>query len=276
MGETADGLPPPSDLTAVEGRVVGCLIEKERATPQNYPLTLNSLRLACNQSTNRDPVVDYDDHEVEAALTSLRERGLTRIVYSTSNRAAKFRHVLDENLRVNDAEIAALCVLLLRGPQTLGEIKGRSERLHPFADLGEVEATLDALAARQTGPLVRRLERRPGQKDARYLQLLTASSAGTTHDTTEPAVASGYEQAWSSPPTTPTGFPDAHAGTVFTTTPPAETTGATTGARLDAASGPAATERAEATDELRREIDLLRTELDALRAEFEAFRSAFE
>src|SRR5690348_4569323 len=117
------------ELTAVQGRVIGCLIEKERATPQNYPLTLNALRLACNQSTNRDPVVDYDDHTIEAALGTLREQGITRIVYSTSNRAAKYRHVLDEVLKLEDDELAAICVLLLRGPQTLGEIKQRTERL---------------------------------------------------------------------------------------------------------------------------------------------------
>jgi uncharacterized protein YceH (UPF0502 family) len=260
MGETADGLPPPSDLTAVEGRVVGCLIEKERATPQNYPLTLNSLRLACNQSTNRDPVVDYDDHEVEAALTSLRERGLTRIVYSTSNRAAKYRHVLDEQLRVNDAELAALCVLLLRGPQTLGEIKGRSERLHAFGDLGEVEATLDALAGRETGALVRRLERRPGQKDARYIQLLTASSAGTTHD----------DHAWAGDtpdaPVRPATPAPAPAASWDDEAPPA----APVTTPADAA--PAAA----LVDELRREIERLGTELATLRNEFDAFRSAFE
>lgn len=259
MGETADGLPPPSDLTAVEGRVVGCLIEKERATPQNYPLTLNSLRLACNQSTNRDPVVDYDDHEVEGALTSLRERGLTRIVYSTSNRASKYRHVLDERLRVNDAELAAICVLLLRGPQTLGEIKGRSERLHPFADLGEVEAALDALAGRETGPLVRRLERRPGQKDARYIQLLTASSVGAHHDDRDGFVA-----------------PDERGAVDPVTTAPAGEQAWAAPAPADVSSAPRSAADPAAVDELRQEVAALRAELEALRAELDAFRAAFE
>jgi len=166
-------------LTAVEQRVIGCLIEKERATPQNYPLTLNALRLACNQSSNRDPVVDYDDHEIDQALSSLREQGLTRIVYSTSNRAAKYRHVLDEALHVGDDELAVLAVLLLRGPQTLGEIKGRTERLFVFSDLGHVQATLDRLAARDDGAFVRRLDRRPGQKDARYIHLLGSVAEST-------------------------------------------------------------------------------------------------
>lgn len=167
----------PCDFTAVDCRVLGSLVEKEKATPQNYPLTLNALRLACNQSSNRDPVVDLDDHTIEASLTSLRERHLTRIVYSTSNRSAKYRHVLDERLRLDDAELAVLCVLFLRGPQTLGEIKGRTERLHPFADLGAVQATLDGLAHHREGTFIVRLERRPGQKDARYAHLLSGPVA---------------------------------------------------------------------------------------------------
>ncbi len=265
MGETADGLPPPSDLTAVEGRVVGCLIEKERATPQNYPLTLNALRLACNQSTNREPVVDYDDHDIEDALTTLRERGLTRIVYSTSNRAAKYRHVLDEHLRLNDAELASLCVLLLRGPQTLGEIKGRSERLHPFADLAEVEATLDALARRETGPLVRRLERRPGQKDARYIQLLTASSAGATHD----------ERPWPAAPEAPPGARSVGYDEPAERAPGDERGPAISALRPEPASGPSSPPPSQ-VDELRQEIEALRAELAALRQDFDDFRAAFE
>src|SRR5690606_5920505 len=130
----------------------------------------NALRVACNQSTGRDPVVDYDERTVEASLAWLREQRLIRIVYSPSNRAAKYRHVLDELLHLGDDEIAVLCVLLLRGPQTAGEIKGRSERLFAFPDLAAVVATLDRLARREAGPLVVRLERQPGQKDARYLQ----------------------------------------------------------------------------------------------------------
>src|SRR4051794_15072598 len=160
-----------SGLDPTACRVLGSLIEKERATPQNYPLTLNALRLACNQSTNRDPVVDYDDHTVETTLAELRERRLIRIVYSQSNRAAKYRHVLDEVLHLGADELAVLCVLLVRGPQTAGEIRGRSERLFPFADLAAVNVVLDRLIDRHTGALVARLERQPGQKDARYVHL---------------------------------------------------------------------------------------------------------
>ncbi len=158
-------------LTPPELRVLGCLAEKARATPQYYPLTLNGLRLACNQTTGRDPVVDYDDATVEAALASLKDKGFVRFVFSPSNRVTKYRHILDERFALDEAELAVLTVLMLRGAQTVGEIKGRSERLHAFDDLGEVEATLDRLAAR-TDPLVARLPRRPGQKEARYVHLV--------------------------------------------------------------------------------------------------------
>jgi uncharacterized protein YceH (UPF0502 family) len=162
----------PTDLSAEEVRVLGCLVEKEATTPANYPLTLNALRSACNQSTSRDPVVSYDDRTVEAALASLRRRGFTRNVHSTSNRAMKFRHVLPDVLALDPAETAVLCVLMLRGPQTVGELKGRTERQHGFASIEETAAVLDALAGRAR-PLVRRLPRSPGQKDARWIQLLS-------------------------------------------------------------------------------------------------------
>jgi len=160
------------DLSAAEVRVLGCLMEKQVTTPDVYPLTVNALLSACNQTTNRWPVVRYDEPTVSAALARLRERGLTRIVYSTSNRAPKHRQVADEALDLDPAARAVLCLLLLRGPQTIGELKGRSERLHPFASLAEVEATVDALAARPE-PLVARLERRPGQKEGRVAHLLS-------------------------------------------------------------------------------------------------------
>jgi uncharacterized protein len=159
------------DLDPSEVRVLGCLIEKEATTPDVYPLTLNSLRSACNQSTSRDPVVAFTDLEIEQALTSLRGRGLTRTVHSTSNRAIKFRHVLPEVLRLEPAETAVLSVLMLRGAQTVGELKGRTERQHRFDSIDEVGAVLAALAGRDD-PLVRRLERQPGQKDARWVHLL--------------------------------------------------------------------------------------------------------
>ncbi len=162
---------PDNDLTAAELRVLGCLIEKESTTPDAYPLTLNSLRLACNQSTSRDPVVTFSDLDIEQALASLRKRGLTRTVHSTSNRAAKYKHVADEVYALAARELAVLCVLMLRGAQTVGELKTRTERQHSFRSTEDVDATLTALAAR-TPPRVVQLARQPGQKDARWIHLL--------------------------------------------------------------------------------------------------------
>jgi uncharacterized protein YceH (UPF0502 family) len=164
------------DLTAQEVRVLACLIEKEATVPGTYPLTLNSLRTACNQSTSRDPVVSYTDHEVERALGSLRERGLTRTVHSTSNRAMKYRHVLADALSLDERELALMSVLMLRGPQTLGELKSRAERQHPFDSIDSVAAALASLAARQR-PLALQLDRRHGHKDARWVHLLSGIPA---------------------------------------------------------------------------------------------------
>jgi uncharacterized protein YceH (UPF0502 family) len=133
---------------AVEIRVVGCLIEKQRTTPDAYPLSLNALRLACNQSTNRDPVVSYDEATVVEALRRLALRGWTRLASGAGSRARKYRHLLPEALEVDDAEQALLAVLMLRGPQTPGELKGRSERLHRFEGLPAVQETLDRLVGR--------------------------------------------------------------------------------------------------------------------------------
>lgn len=154
---------------AVEIRVVGCLIEKQRTTPDAYPLSLNALRLACNQSTNRDPVVDYDEQAVSDALRRLALRGWTRLASGAGSRARKYRHLLPEALGIDDAEISLLGVLMLRGAQTPGELKQRSERLHSFAGLAAVEETLERLIERE---LVVRHERRPGQKEERYSQTL--------------------------------------------------------------------------------------------------------
>jgi len=157
------------DADAVEIRVLGCLIEKQRTTPDAYPLSLNALRLACNQTTNRDPVVDYDERTIKAALERMSDRGWTRFASGAGSRALKYRHLLPEALQLSDAELALLAVLMLRGPQTLGELKQRSERLHGFGSLADIAQTLDGLAQRE---LVVRLERRPGQKEDRYAQLL--------------------------------------------------------------------------------------------------------
>lgn len=160
------------DLTPMQVRVVGALIEKEMATPDSYPLTLNALVTACNQSSNRTPVMQLDDPSVQAALDELRAAGLTRIVYSRSNRAPKFRHVLDEALHLEAPELAALAVLMLRGPQTASEVRARSERLHQFDSQRELDDVLARMASRET-PLVVRLERQPGQKEARWAHLLS-------------------------------------------------------------------------------------------------------
>jgi uncharacterized protein len=157
------------EVDAVEIRILGCLIEKQRTTPDQYPLSLNSLRLACNQTTNRDPVVDYDERTIKAALDRLSHRGWTRFASGAGSRALKYRQMVDDKLGVSDPELAVLAVLMLRGPQTPGELKQRTERLHPFASPAEVMQTLDALAGRE---LVERLERRPGQKEERYRQLV--------------------------------------------------------------------------------------------------------
>jgi hypothetical protein len=160
-------------LTPEEARVLGCLLEKERTTPDAYPLSLNALVAACNQSTNRAPVVHYDDATVEAALDGLRERGLARRGVYPGSRVIKYRHSLDEELKLGPDELAVLCVLLLRGPQTPGELKSRTERLHGFAGLTEIEDALDRLAGREER-LARRLPREAGQKEARVAQLLSS------------------------------------------------------------------------------------------------------
>jgi uncharacterized protein len=157
------------DADAVEIRVLGCLIEKQRTTPDVYPLSLNALRLACNQTTNRDPVVTYEEREIKAALDRMAHRGWTRFAGSAGSRALKYRHLLDEALQLSEQELVLLGVLMLRGPQTLGELKQRSERMHRFESLAHVAETLDALAARE---LVVRMDRQPGQKEERYMQLL--------------------------------------------------------------------------------------------------------
>ena len=157
------------DPDAVEIRVLGCLIEKQRTTPDTYPLSLNSLRLACNQSTNRDPVVVYDEREIKAALERLSDRGWARFASGAGSRALKYRHLFDEALSLSGEELALLAVLMLRGPQTVGELKQRSERLHRFESSAEVAQLLERLAARE---LVMQLERRPGQKEERWAQLL--------------------------------------------------------------------------------------------------------
>jgi uncharacterized protein YceH (UPF0502 family) len=137
------------DLDAVEVRVLGCLLEKQRTTPDQYPLSLNALRLAANQTTSRDPITDYDEGTIRSALDRLGNRGWTRLASGPGSRVAKFRHLLDEALDLIPSQLAVLAVLMLRGPQTVAELRTRSERLYPFASNDDVEATLRALAERE-------------------------------------------------------------------------------------------------------------------------------
>jgi uncharacterized protein YceH (UPF0502 family) len=150
---------------AAELRVLGALIEKQRTTPDAYPLSLNALRLATNQSTGREPVVDYDEVTIRDAVARLVRRGWARLASGPGSRATKYRHLLDEALSLSGPELAVLAVLMLRGAQTPGELRQRSERLHQFAAIDELEALLDALAQRR---LIVRFDRRPGQKEARW------------------------------------------------------------------------------------------------------------
>ena len=181
------------DVDAVEIRVLGCLIEKQRTTPDAYPLSLNALRLACNQATNRDPVVAYEEREIKAALERMSDRGWTRFASGVSSRALKYRQLLDEALGLSEPEISLLGVLMLRGPQTVGELKQRSERLHRFGSIAEVAETLDGLTQRE---LVARLERRPGQKEERWQQLLggDVEPATATEPVAPPAPGEGADR----------------------------------------------------------------------------------
>jgi uncharacterized protein YceH (UPF0502 family) len=164
---------------AVEIRVLGCLIEKQRTTPDVYPLTLNTLRLACNQSTNRDPVVDYDENTIRSAIERLVQRKWATLASWSNRRSMKYRQTLDRALELSEAEMAVLAVLMLRGAQTPGELKTRTERLHRFDDMDDLTETIDALISRD---LVVRLDRRPGQREERYRHLLSEDIVDTPPD----------------------------------------------------------------------------------------------
>ncbi len=160
----------PPILTLHEQRVLGCLLEKEKLTPEGYPLTLNSLRLACNQKTSREPVLELTESEVSSALGLLKGKDL--VFTRTDGRASKYNHTLERVGALNEGQRAVITLLLLRGPQTAGELRGRSERLHEFKTPAEVEEALASLANYEGGPWVQRLERRPGEKESRWAQLL--------------------------------------------------------------------------------------------------------
>jgi uncharacterized protein YceH (UPF0502 family) len=233
----------------VEIRVVGCLVEKQRTTPGHYPLTLNSLRLACNQSTNRSPVVEYDEATIRRALGELGRRRWIRSASGHTSRAAKYRHLIDVELNLPEDQISILAVLMLRGPQTPGELKQRTERMFGFEDLAAVQSTLEDLIERD---LVERLERRPGQKEERYRQLLGGGDGSVSLPATAAAAASGR---LSDPATTenradpadPSGDPDTAAGV--------EVAEPSVASPVDS----------DRVDRLEREVADLRTELAELR-----------
>ena len=218
-------------LTLVETRLLGCLLEKERITPENYPLSLNSLIAACNQSTNRDPITAYDVQTVENGLDGLRQKKLAVMIMSAGSRVAKFRHELLNHFDLSPREVALLCVLLLRGPQTLGELRSRTERMQFFDSLEQIESFLAELA-RGEPPLVRVLPARSGQKERRYVQLLSG----------EPVM------------------PESAAGPA-TASPPAEWGSAIDSSRLETMEKQLA--------ELRAELRDLREELLSFRKQFE-------
>jgi uncharacterized protein len=159
-------------LTDIETRVLGSLIEKQVTTPEYYPLTLNALTLACNQKNNRYPVTSYTENQVSEAVERLREKNLAYVYYGSTSRVPKYKHVMPEVMHLSHPEVALMCVLMLRGAQTLGELRGNAARLHDFSGLEEVEQTLNGLISNDE-PLVARLPRQPGQKEGRFAHLLS-------------------------------------------------------------------------------------------------------
>jgi hypothetical protein len=231
------------ELTSAQGRVLGALVEKERTTPQGYPLTDNALLAACNQTTSRDPVVSYDVATLRMAVRGLREQGLLRTVHRTGERSDKHRHELEQALGLSAGQVALLAVLLLRGPQTLAELRSRCERMHPFASLDEVDRELLAMAERDE-PLVTLLPRQPGRKEARFGQLLAAPVDAPSAVQALDAVVARTEQA-----------PDVLAAVV-------ERTRAQAPGPAEDALAVRVAELADEVAELRREVDDLRAALE--------------
>lgn len=159
-------------INETEARVLGSLVEKQLTTPEYYPLTLNALAAACNQKSNREPVMSLGETEILAAIDSLRDKNLVYLFYGSTSRTVKYKHMLPNVFELDSAGVAVIALLLLRGPQTVGELRGRSDRLHEFSGLDEVQQTLDDLS-RRSEPLVLKLERQPGQKEARYAHLMS-------------------------------------------------------------------------------------------------------
>lgn len=179
----------PTFLDEVEVRVLGALVEKQVTTPEYYPLTLNALTQACNQKNNRNPVVMYSDETVSDAIESLRAKNLVYVFYGSTSRVPKYKHMMADIFDLSPQELAIMCVLLLRGHQTVGELRGRSDRLYNFSSLPEVEETLDALAVKEPDNLVLKLPRQPGQKEIRYAHLLSGEIDISHLSETEPSQA---------------------------------------------------------------------------------------
>ncbi len=182
-------------LTETEARVIGALIEKHLTTPEYYPLTLNALVAACNQKTNREPVVAFDEQTVQRTVDELRERNLVYVFYGSTSRVPKYKHIFPKFYELDERETAIMCVLMLRGAQTLGELRERTGRLYEFSGLGEVSETLDALQ-RKENPLIVKLDRQAGQKEARFAHLLSGevSAADFPAKTAAAASAAGSER----------------------------------------------------------------------------------
>ena len=161
-------------LSETETRILGALVEKQITTPEYYPLTLNALTAACNQKNNRHPVTSYTENDVSVAVETLREKNLVYVFYGSTSRVPKFKHVMPEVLHLTASETALMCVLMLRGPQTPGELRGNASRLHEFAGLEEVEQTLSGLITHDPDPMVARLPRQAGQKEVRFTHLLSS------------------------------------------------------------------------------------------------------
>ena len=176
--------PPLGDA---EIRVLGALLEKARTTPDGYPLTLNALTNACNQTSNREPVMSLSDIEVSAAVDALRKRSLVRAIVRSGGAVTKYMHLMDETLGLVNRQLALLCVLMLRGPQTTGELRTRTQRLHDFADVADVESALAGLASREPEPLVVMLPRRPGQREERWAHTLAGEAAARAAGEAGPA-----------------------------------------------------------------------------------------
>ncbi|MDH6161169.1 uncharacterized protein YceH (UPF0502 family) [Leclercia adecarboxylata] len=164
-------------LTATEARVIGCLLEKQVTTPEQYPLSVNAVTLACNQKTNREPVMNLAEHDVQEQLDALVKRHYLRTVSGFGNRVTKYEQRFCNSefgaLKLNPAEVALIATLLLRGAQTPGELRTRAARMHEFADMQEVEQALEGLATREDGPFVLRLAREPGKRESRYMHLFS-------------------------------------------------------------------------------------------------------